>query len=209
MPPVDLLDWLPAWTKVLLDLRVTTLVIAIATVVNVVVAFVMWGATKMSGDAAKESARAAVRSAAAGEHMIAAAYRPYFAVSKVAAVDLADQAKAHVLVTLKNYGSVPLRFTNYRIELVVATADLAQPAHHELFGAPATSVVLPGDKARFRCGLSQQWLYTVIHSGDVSLTVEVRVPYTSLAANQEYEFRSEHRYLAAPQLFHVVTSTMT
>ena len=208
MQTVDLLEWLPAWTKVLLDLRVTTLVIALATAANVFVAWVLWRATKKSSDAARDSAVAAIRSAQAAEHTMDAMYRPYFAVCGLEAVDLADKEKAHVKLTLKNYGPVPLMFGNYLIELV-ATGDPTKPAYHEQFGAPATSVVLPADEATFRCGLSQPWLFEIIHTGDVDLVVTVVMDYADLQANRRYQFRSEHRYKPDQHLFEVLKSSMT
>jgi hypothetical protein len=94
MQSVDVLSNWPAWTKILLDQRITNAVIALATLVNVLVAAYIGDKAKKAAEAAKQSADAAKRSADVGAKeaeisnaVYEASHRPYFAVTKIEAIE--------------------------------------------------------------------------------------------------------------------------
>lgn len=121
---------------------------------------------------------------------------------------MTDQGKAHVQLTFKNYGRVPLNMSSYQIELI-ATGDPQKLAYHESFASPGTSVVLPSEEAKFQCALSPTWLFEIIASGDAELVVKVVMNYTDVQADRQYQFRSKHRYKPDQHIFEVFNSSMT
>jgi hypothetical protein len=77
MSELDLLGWLPAWTRALLDQRVTNTFIAVATAVNVLVAWYTGQKTREAAEAGKAAAQAALQSAQCAEKQADIAMRQF------------------------------------------------------------------------------------------------------------------------------------
>jgi hypothetical protein len=215
MNEVDLLDWLPAWTRALLDQRITAFVIAFATVVNVAVAWYIGNKTKEAADAAKASADAAKRSADVGADqakianaIYEASHRPYLAVSRIEPISFITPDQAYVRVVVRNYGALPLRFNAYKINFIITDLTKGQP-HSQEFQAHKSGIVPQGEESDFVCSFEEKWLFGLARSDVGDFRVHSFFPYQSVSTKTDYVYTSIHRYNSERDWFEHVTSTMT
>jgi len=215
MNEVDLLGWLPDWTRALLDQRITTLVIAFATVVNVVMAWYIGDKTKEAAGAAKESADAAKRSADVGADqakianaIYEATHRPYLAVSKIEPIGFSTPDQAYVRVVVRNYASLPLRFDSYKINFIITDLTRGQP-HSQGFHVLYSGIVPQGEESHFVCSFEEKWLFGLARSSVSDFRVHSSFPYQSVSTKTDHLYTSIHKYNSEQDWFEHVTSKMT
>ncbi len=93
MQEVPIESALPWWLHPTLVTMIATITIAIATLANIVVSYRAGRAAKRSADAADRAAKTAEDASVVTKAAFESGHRPYWAVSKVEAVDLDDQEK--------------------------------------------------------------------------------------------------------------------
>jgi hypothetical protein len=211
----DLLTSFPVWSRVLLDPRITNAVIAIATLVNLVVALYIGKKTKVAAEAARVSAEAALRAADSGLQQAELAttihetsHRPFFIVARIAAIEFGVPGNAYVQTIVKNYGSVPLRYVDHRIEMAIS-ASSAFPPHSQVFEQNQMGIIAQGEEAHFVSTLTENWLYGLIRSGSAELEIRCSFPYESVFSGKRYTFNSVHRYNSTQDWFEHVSSSMS
>lgn len=162
---------LPCWTHD--PVTVATVVIAAATVVNLLVSAGLWYAT--------------ARTATIAEHAFEAANRPYVGVESL--IPGMDQTKRQLNITpiLKNFGTVPAE------ELVLSWEvflnDVAQPTTR-LPDKPST--LFPTETARLHAVFAEP-TYGQILAGTVTLDVIITAVYKG-PGNKSYVYKEKSQY---------------
>ena len=199
-----MLELLRAWFSIPTNVTtVATLVIALATLVNVWVSYRMARAARGSADASKAVANVT-------RATFDVAHRPYFAIAQVQFECFEADGDARITILTRNYGNVPLRMTNYDIRAIVADPDHREkPPFANRFLPTGSGIVLPADEAIFFCELTEPWLSKVLTVTDVELRVIADLTYVPLGNTGEYRSQSTHKYNAELRVFETIGSKMT
>jgi hypothetical protein len=158
----------------------STVVIAIATVVNLGVSVGLWLSTRDSVEVAR--------------HVFETANRPYVGTETVFGVIDRDKHILNFTAQVKNSGTVPAENTDIAWE--VSLNGIAQPG----IGVPSNpSILFPNDHVSLHGGAFNDQ-FDKIMNGQITLTIVLRASYNG-PSNKTYQYCNKHRYEPSINLF--------
>lgn len=155
-------------------ITLSTVVIAIATVVNLVVSFGLWLSTKDSVEVAT--------------HVFEAANRPYVGLDSFSVRNNREKKNIHFIAEVKNFGTAPAEQADIRWEMLFN--GVIQPST----GIPANaSTLFPSQQPRgMYAGIGTQ-TYEQIMSRQITLTFILRASYNG-PADKSYRYCNKGQY---------------
>lgn len=171
------------WKDPLIITTIATAVIAVATVVNLLVAIFMWRVTR-------ESTRIT-------RSIFEAANRPYVGIPNVNVQKDDAAKKLDFTVRIKNFGSVPANEFSSKWDVLID--GVSQPQT----GIPDKPAVLFPQVSVLLAGTFADPMYSSIVTGKSALEFVVKVRYKGVT-QKEYYYRQKNRYYPQANSFMVI-----
>jgi hypothetical protein len=191
---VDPFAGLPWYMNLTFVQVVATLVITIATIVNVWVAWRMGKANQRSAEAAEQSAETARRAVKQTEEELELSNRPYMEIINQGIAPDRENLEFEVA----NYGNVPLAVTRIVISGGTKGSEIHIVINH------VGRAIAPGKASWVSCAITSSDLRDYLNKGPIRFSASFE--YKSLATNKEYSVPREYEYSPSSGLIDVGTT---